>query len=191
MYLNQSILTLSLLTLLCSTPSLLSAKEHKPAMLKPSYAPETMYRGNGSTFRLEKTKLSDKQITNYQIGLFPLFVDLGKKYFAGFRGSNEKTPKQTCTNTSFTLHSIPLSTYLQKLKISTKQWNFSFPYDNAMDRPITLVRTNCKIPFFREFILDAPKETIEDGGEYGSIFIQQAGVLFQGNKPVHIIQPIN
>ncbi|MFZ1342854.1 hypothetical protein [Thiothrix eikelboomii] len=188
MHLNQSIFTLSLLTILCSTSSLLSAKEYKPATIKPTYAPETMYRGNGSTFKLEKTKLSDEQIIKFQIGTFPLFIDLGKKYFAGFRGPNER-PKQTCANASFTLQSIPLNTYLQKLKIGTKQWKFSFPYDDAMSRSVTLVKTNCKIPFFREFIFDSPKEVIESGGEYGSIFIQQAGVLFQGNKPVPIILP--
>lgn len=188
MYRN-SLFSLSLLALLCNTPSLASAKEHKPSAAKPVYAPEATYRGNGSTFKLAKTKLSDQQIIKLQIGTFPLFVDLGKKYFAGFRGSNGK-PKQTCTNTSFTLHSIPLNTYLQKYQISTKQWKFSFPYDNTMNRLVTLVKTNCKIPFFREFIFDASKEVIESGGEYGSIFIQQAGVIFQGNKDVVIIPPI-
>lgn len=189
MSIKKSIFTLSLFTLVCSGSSLLSAKEHKPSAAKPVYAPKAMYRGDGPTFKLVKTKLSDQQIVKLQIGTFPLFVDLGKKYFAGFRSSNEK-PKQTCTNTPFTLQSIPLNTYLQRYQISTKQWKFSFPYDNAMNRPVTLVKTNCKIPFFRDFMFDAPKEVIESGGEYGSIFIQQAGVIFQGNKDVKIIPPI-
>lgn len=187
MHLNQSIFTLSLLTILCSTSSLLSAREHKPATIKPMYAPETMYRVT-AIIESTKAKVDDAQITKLQIATFPLFVDLQKKYFAGFRGSNEK-PKQACTNTSLTLQSISLNTYLNTNQITTKQWKQAYPYDTEMNRSVTLVKTNCKIPFFREFIFDTPKEKIESGGEYGPILINQSNVFFMGTKPVPFILP--
>ncbi len=188
MFIKKSIFTLGLFALVCSGSSLLSAKEHKPSAAKPVYAPEAMYRVS-AIIKSTKTKLNEAQITNYQIGTFPLFVNLGKKYFAGFRDSNGK-PKQTCTNTSFTLSSIPLNTYLSKNQIEAKHWKQAYPYDNDMNRSVTLVKTNCKIPFFREFVFDAPKEKIENGDEYGPILINQSNVFFMGNKDVKIIQPV-
>lgn len=183
MYLNKYISIFILLAMLYSLPSLLVAKEHKKF-----YANETMYRSAALIIKSAKTQLNEAEITKYQIGTFPIFVDLGKKYFAGFRGSNG-IPKKSCTNTSFALSSIQLSTYLKKNQIALKEWKQAYPDDNSINRLVTLVKTNCKIPFFREFIFDSNKESIESGGEYGAILINQSNVFFMAYKHIDIILP--